>query len=607
MNKSGTAPKYSPFSNCIYVIKDAFRNYPSIIFIAASLSIMAALNSILSTYLPSLVARGLENSWDIAKILIGIAVLVAGIGILDLLNSYFNGLYTARQSDCRQKFILYIDNKVMECDYQKLENSNMQVKIDKILNIIYGSDTSVGVNAIHYGMKDLFVAIISIISFITIIQRLHIMIVIIVIITSLIHMGFSQIINNYIRKNREESALSEKKINYMNGKLTTNEYAKDIRAFNCSSWLINKLESFIRERGYWFEKEQRKVTGINIARISLNLAYDICINGYAVFAVIKGWISISEFIFIIGLISQLSIQVNRFFGVWNTLSAGSKDVTLIREFLEDDNRSLKAINLMDKIGNEPVTIFCDNISFKYSEDSPYIIRNLTLKIKAGEKVALVGANGAGKSTLIKLICGLYKPTSGEIYINNYAIHDIESREVFKIFSVVFQEFVLFPFTVAGNVAMLPNAQIDYDRVSECLNNAGLTEDDVNLNSRMIKAAHEDGIELSGGQIQKLLIARALYKNAPAFLLDEPTAALDPLAEENLYNKYNELVRGKTSIFVSHRLASTKFCDRVLFMDGGDIKASDKHANLLHSCADYAKMFNAQSKYYDDKLSSRVGE
>ena len=263
--------------------------------------------------------------------------------------------------------------------------------------------------------------------------------------------------------------------------------------------------------------------------------------------------------------------------------------------------------LMDKIGNEPVTIFCDNISFKYSEDSPYIIRNLTLKIKAGEKVALVGANGAGKSTLIKLICGLYKPTSGEIYINNYAIHDIEAREVFKIFSVVFQEFVLFPFTVAGNVAMLPNAQSDYDRVSECLNNAGLTEDDVNLNSRMIKAAHEDGIELSGGQIQKLLIARALYKNAPAFLLDEPTAALDPLAEENLYNKYNELVRGKTSIFVSHRLASTKFCDRVLFMDGGDIIASDKHGNLLHTCADYAKMFNAQNKYYDDKLSSRVGE
>lgn len=375
MNKEKVAPKYSIFSNCIYVIKDAWKNYPSIIIIAAVISIIAALNSILSTYLPSLVARGLENSWDIARILIGIAVLVVGIGILDLLNSYFNGLYTARQSDCRQKFILYIDNKVMECDYQKLENSSMQVKIDKILNIIYGSDTSVGVNAIHYGVKDLFVAIISIISFTTIIQRLHIMIVIIVIMASLIHMGLSQIINNYNRSIREYSALSEKKISYMNGKLTSNEYAKDIRAFNCSSWLIKKLESFIKERGYWFEKEQSKVTKINVARIMLNLAYDICITGYAVFAVIKGWISISEFIFIIGLITQLSIQVNRFFGVFSTLSAGSKDVALIREFLEDDDRCERAVNLIDEIGNEPVTIYCDNISFKYSEDSPYIIRN----------------------------------------------------------------------------------------------------------------------------------------------------------------------------------------------------------------------------------------
>lgn len=168
--------------------------------------------------------------------------------------------------------------------------------------------------------------------------------------------------------------------------------------------------------------------------------------------------------------------------------------------------------------------------------------------------------------------------------------------------------MLFPFTVAGNIAMLPDAQIDYDRVDECLKNAGLTEDEVSPNSRMIKAAHEDGIELSGGQIQKMLIARALYKNAPVFLLDEPTAALDPLAEENLYNKYNELVKDRTSIFVSHRLASTKFCDRIIFIDDGKIKASDKHENLLHTCADYAEMFNAQSRYYHDEfLSTEVGD
>ena len=217
------------------------------------------------------------------------------------------------------------------------------------------------------------------------------------------------------------------------------------------------------------------------------------------------------------------------------------------------------------------------------------------------KIALVGLNGAGKSTLVKLLCGLYRPTQGTIFINGRPQEEYSKEEYFSLLAVVFQDVKLLPMTIAQNVASDVGTHIDRERVRECLTLSGLWQkvsslpqkEDTPLGASIL----DDGIALSGGENQKLWMARALYKNAPMLLLDEPTAALDPLAEQQIYQKYMEMVEGRTSVFISHRLASTRFCDRILLLENGTIIEQGTHDELICLNGRYAQLFEIQGKYY----------
>jgi len=226
---------------------------------------------------------------------------------------------------------------------------------------------------------------------------------------------------------------------------------------------------------------------------------------------------------------------------------------------------------------------------------------LNLYIPAGEKCALVGVNGAGKTTLVKLITGLYQPAEGQVLVNGVDAATIPQEEIFSLFGVVFQEVQPLALTIAENVAA-SDTGIDRDRVIECLKQAGLWEKVSKLpkgiDSPMLKVIQDDGVVLSGGENQKLSIARALYREGTRMMImDEPTAALDALAEEKIYREFDEILSGKTALFISHRLASTRFCDRIVLLDGGRIVQQGTHEELLKEDGLYQKMFTAQSKYY----------
>ena len=215
---------------------------------------------------------------------------------------------------------------------------------------------------------------------------------------------------------------------------------------------------------------------------------------------------------------------------------------------------------------------------------------------------MVGLNGAGKTTLVKLICGLYDPTEGCVMLNGKDIRDYNRRDYYKMFAAVFQDFSLMAVSVAANVAQTED-NIDYARVKDCISKAGLTEKIESLpekyESKLNRDVYEDATTLSGGETQKLMLARALYKNAPFLILDEPTAALDPLAESDMYNKYNEMAHGRTSVYISHRLASTRFCDRILFISDAVISEEGTHDELMRAGGKYAELFTVQSKYYKE--------
>ena len=229
-----------------------------------------------------------------------------------------------------------------------------------------------------------------------------------------------------------------------------------------------------------------------------------------------------------------------------------------------------------------------------------MLRNVNLKFKIGEKLAVVGMNGSGKTTFIKLLCRLYDPTEGEILLNNVDIRKYDYKEYMSIFSVVFQDFKLFSFGLGQNVA----ASFDYNEelAKKCLEKAGfydrLQKMNKGLETSIYKDLDEEGVEISGGEAQKIALARALYKNAPFIILDEPTAALDPIAEYEVYSKFNEIVQDKTAIYISHRLSSCRFCDVIAVYDDGQIVQMGVHDKLLQDThGKYYELWKAQAQYY----------
>ena len=225
---------------------------------------------------------------------------------------------------------------------------------------------------------------------------------------------------------------------------------------------------------------------------------------------------------------------------------------------------------------------------------------MNLTVRPGEKLAIVGLNGAGKTTLVKLLCGLLDPTEGTVLLNGRDIRDFNRSCYYDLFSAVFQEFSVLDVTVAEEIAQTA-VGIDYEKLADCVEKAGLTSMveklPKGLETHVGREVYLDGVLFSGGQTQRLMLARALYKNASILLLDEPTAALDPIAENDIYTKYNEITYGRTSLFISHRLASTRFCDRIIFIADGKIKEEGTHEDLLAMDGEYAKLFEVQSRYY----------
>ncbi len=263
----------------------------------------------------------------------------------------------------------------------------------------------------------------------------------------------------------------------------------------------------------------------------------------------------------------------------------------------------------------PVGFSFRDVSYAYTETGEdgqpqtiQVLEHLNLEIAPGEKLAVVGANGAGKTTFVKLLCGLLHPRQGELLVGGVPVRDMDPGEYYGLFSAVFQNSGALPVSIADNIALNVTGDVDRERLRSCIRAAGLEEKvrslprglDTCLNRRVA----EQGTELSGGQLQRLLLARALYKDAPVLVLDEPTAALDPLAEQAVYERYRRFTEGKTAVFISHRLASTRFCDRIVLLENGRVAECGTHEQLLALGGRYAEMFRIQSRYYreENKIS-----
>ncbi|HML47529.1 MAG TPA: ABC transporter ATP-binding protein, partial [Clostridia bacterium] len=397
-------------------------------------------------------------------------------------------------------------------------------------------------------------------------------------------------------------ALLSKKQFYLSRVAQDEVAGKDVRLYDMRTWFQTVFEALLSDK--WVStwrvatwRLQTRLIGTLTLLLRDGLAY-----AYLIVLAIRGQMSLADFTLYFGAITGFSAWVTDILTQYNRLLEGNRKVCDLRAYLEMPDTPLPADPLPPPPLDTPPSIVFEDVSFGYEPGKP-VLDHVSFCIEAGQRLALVGVNGAGKTTLVKLLCGFYKPWSGRILLGGADIARIPREQLYTAYSAVFQEFPIFPFSLAENVGMTTGDALDKQRVCDCLDAAGLGDFVRSLpqgvEESMLKVYDEDGVVLSGGQQQKLILARALYKAAPVLLLDEPTAALDPIAESALYEAYAAFTRDRTALYISHRLASTRFCDRVILLESGRILEEGTHEALLKAGGAYAKMFETQSRYYRD--------
>lgn len=398
-----------------------------------------------------------------------------------------------------------------------------------------------------------------------------------------------------------------RKINYLDRTTKNFDFAKDIRLFNMFGVFKRELD-FVNKIFFKKNKEHhnRWVLGA-MGMESVLLCEKLVMFGWLVYMILKGQMVVSDFLLYVGLAESLHEHIGYMSWIYSAVRTNTFMINDYREFItwkedsesfQDDEGSIKDLSF------DSYEFKFEDVSFKYPGHDNYVLKDINLTIKDGKKLAVVGINGAGKTTFIKLIMKLYNPTKGRILLNGIDIRKFDREEYFKIFAPVFQNIECFALPIYENVSFETEENTDFDKVNKALETSGLSEKinmyDNGIHTNLLKIFDENGIDLSGGEKQRLAMARSLYKGGEVIVLDEPTAALDALAEDRMYRNFEKMVKNKIAIFISHRLGSTRFCDEIAMFKDGRIVELGTHDELMKKDGAYAEMFNIQSSYYKDE-------
>lgn len=403
--------------------------------------------------------------------------------------------------------------------------------------------------------------------------------------------------DDVVYEKRKETYFTKSARDYSSG--------KDIRIFRTEKTIMDTiagLNQFMHSK-----VKEARIAWIKCDSVVLLLEMMRGIIMYVLllYMIIAKGLSISEFTLYIGCVTNFALSFQALVKTFAEARNCSREVNDFREFESMCSEKETAIASIPETNNYVLEFL--NVSFKYPGADKYALKDFSLKIENASKLAVVGNNGAGKTTFIKLLLRLYEPTQGEIQLNGINIRDFSRDEYFRLFSPVFQDLEYYPFTLAENISMNDITETDVEKADRIARSVGL---DAKLNewpngilTNISKDMHDDGVNLSGGELQKMGLARAIYKNAPIVILDEPTAALDALAESKVYEDFDKIADGKTAIYISHRLASTKFCDVIVMIQSGSIVEYGTHDELMNKHGYYSEMFEMQSCYYKEDLQN----
>lgn len=562
--------------------------------------IFRTLNSILAIFLTSKAILILQENQDPLKALLLILSMISVYALSCTFENYcypklYTSLFLYRILEMPHLFL-----KLTKLPYEYVEGSLGKKDFEKAYEAI-GAGNEIGLEEVIRSLSNLIVDVCCLLIFALISARLHPLIMIVLLVTGSLRVIKDVKNRKWILKHQDEKNVFMYELSYLHRKCLDNKIGKDVRIYKMQKWFSDKF-TFLRGKIMFLNNKKQtnnfKAQGIGLLS---GIIRDVICYGYLVYRVTKG-LSISDFVLYLGVIGGLNLWIKNIFQHYASFAENIIVVDNLRTFLEQEELGKGEYELTIPKAKEYTYVF-ENVSFSYENGSP-LFEDLNLTIEGGEKIALVGANGAGKTTLVKLMSGLYKPKSGRILVNGVDISKVNPKEVLKLTGIVFQDTKVFPESIMQNISCKLEEDSDKTLINKSLKGANFYETvqkmDLKEKTILTKNLVQSGVELSGGQYQKLMLARALYKNAEVLILDEPTAALDPLAEADMYLRYNELTKGKTSLFISHRLSSTQFCDRVIFLEKGKIKQDGSHEKLLKEEGPYREMFLAQAHYYQEE-------
>lgn len=590
--------KSKTLDNTIYMIKNWVAwDKKSLIYFIIKVPAQV-LNPILTAYIPKAMIDCINNRVSIGELAATVALLSALVAVTTWLAPFMQELLFGSERIIRMRYAVMAFNKNLNADYIQLESLEGREKNQRAGDF-YRSYHSGSVNFIEI-LNTFCICIIGIITSAALIYKIDFRMILLILATCVAEAAALHLLNKAELKTGDKQSKVLTKFNYFYNLSKNTSVGKDIALYSFGDRFIAAMADLVFEIEKivsYYTKTDFAVSGV---RALLNLLREIAAYAYLTYLAATGRLSVSDFIFYFGIITGFSNWIVSLVQSLSFLERYSNECGRFREFVEEDTD--KSENETKKAPEKVDEIEFKNVSFTYPGADAPTLKNISFKIQKGENIAIVGENGAGKTTLIKLLCGLYAPGDGEIRINGENTADYKKDEYFDLFSPVFQDYSFLPLSIAQNVAA--KTQYDKNKVAAALKDAGIYDKiqsfENGMETKLIKEVNSDAQDLSGGEKQKLLLAKAIYKNAPVLILDEPTAALDPIAENELYLKYNELTNGKISFFISHRLSSTRFCDRIFFLSGGKIAECGTHEELMAARGGYYRMYRLQSYYYKEQ-------
>lgn len=592
-------PKYSMGQSVCFMLRYAWKYNKQVLALCLLLPVLELLLNLTQLFISPVILELVETGAPLSRLLETIGVFTVLLLLLRGIKEYVNWntlfgrvfvrlqvINDVNQKGCTTSYPNAVDPAAMKLQQKAFEccEGNMQPAeyIWTVLANILG-------NLLCFAV------------YLLLLSEMNWWMVAVIVVTSVLGFLINNRINEWTYRHREEDMVYEKQVWYLYKRLGDQALGKDLRIFGLKDWIDSVWAGVVRTCEAFVTRREKVLIWANVTDVLLTLLRNGIAYGYLIHLALNQAMSASEFLLYFSAISGFASWVTGILGEFSQLRKQCLELSMIQEYL-DYPEPFRFEGGSSIPQAETYELQLDHVTFRYPGAEEPIFKDLNLTIHPGEKLAIVGLNGAGKSTIVKLLCGFYDPDEGTVRLNGTDIRSFNRQDYYGLFSAVFQDFSHLDVTIAENVAQ-DYENLDLERVKQAIEKAGLTklvsELPRGLDTPVGRDVYLDGVLFSGGEMQRLMLARALYKDGPVLVLDEPTAALDPLAEQDIYHKYHEMTAGKTAVFISHRLASTRFCDRIIFLSDGIVKEEGTHEDLLQLNGGYAELFEVQSRYYQE--------